>query len=103
MKPKVILALAAAMLIAPLGAGLFLLTTVHAQNSGKSGQLLRGEGSFNDWVHEAPGNNYLIKSSDLPKPYATESSANQSKIVPRPSDAWPKVPEGFKIDQAATG
>jgi len=103
MKPKVTLALAAAMLIAPLGAGLFLMTTVYAQNSGKSGQLLRGEGSFNDWEHEAPGNNYLIKSSDLPKPYATESSANQSKIVPRPSDAWPKVPEGFQIDQAATG
>src|SRR5258708_27462401 len=65
--------------------------------------MLRGEGSFNDWGNERPGNRYLIKASDLPRPNATESAANQSKVVPRPADAWPQVPEGFKIDQAATG
>ena len=37
------------------------------------------------------------------KPYATDSAPNQSKVVPRPADAWPKVPEGFKIDQALAG
>ena len=66
-------------------------------------QILRGEGSLNDWSNERPGNRYLIKASDMPKPYATDSAPNQSKIVPRPADAWPKVPEGFKIDQALTG
>ena len=39
----------------------------------------------------------------MPKPYATDSAPNQSKVVPRPADAWPKVPDGFKIDQALTG
>ena len=39
----------------------------------------------------------------MPAPYTTESFGNQSKVVPRPADAWPKVPQGFKIDQALTG
>ena len=80
----------AALLIAPLGAGLIFLTTTWAQNSGGSmqsaAQNLRGEGSFNDWGNERPGNRYLIKASDLPKPYATDSASNQSKVVPRPAD-----------------
>ena len=92
----------AALFVLPAAGGLISLTSVHAQNTEKP-QVLRGEGSFNDWGNERPGNRYIIKSNDLPKPYATESDANQSKIVPRPANAWPKVPEGFKIDQAATG
>jgi len=92
-----------AFLVAPLAAGLIFMTTTRAQNSNGSSQLLRGEGSFNDWANERPGNRYLIKAADLPKPYATESATNQSKVVPRPADAWPKVPDGFKIDMAASG
>ena len=46
----------------------------------------------------------MIKASDLPQPYATDSATNQSKVVPRPENAWPKVPDkGFKIDLALTG
>src|ERR1019366_7423016 len=107
MKHGFLRAVPAALLIAPLGACLIFLTTTWAQNSGaskeSSAQVLHGEGSFNDWGNERPGNRYLIKASDLPKPYASDSAANQSKVVPRPADAWPKVPAGFKIDQAATG
>src|SRR5258705_2046527 len=92
-----------ALLITSLGIGMIFLTATRAQKSTGSAQLLRGEVSFNDWSKERPGNRYLIKASDLPVPNATESATNQSKVVPRPADAWPKVPEGFKIDQAATG
>ena len=92
-----------ALLITLLGIGMVFLTAMRAQESTGSAQLLRGEGSFNDWGKERPGNRYLIKATDLPAPNATESASNQSKLVPRPADAWPKVPEGFKIDQAATG
>ena len=92
-----------ALLIISPAIGMVLLTSTWAQNSPGSGQLLRGEGSFNDWGNERPGNHYLIKPSDLPKPYATDTATNRSTIVPRPADAWPQVPEGFKIDQAATG
>ena len=92
-----------ALLVTSLGIGMVFLTATWAQRSAGSVQMLRGEGSFNDWGNERPGNRYLIKAADLPKPNATESASNQSKVVPRPADAWPQVPEGFKIDQAATG
>jgi len=89
--------------ISSLAAGLIILAAAHAQNSAGAPQTLRGEGSMNDWNNERPGNRYIIKASDLPKPYATDSSPNESKVVPRPANAWPKVPDGFKIDQALTG
>ena len=92
-----------ALWITPMAAGLVFMAAARAQNSTGAPQMLRGQGSFNDWTNERPGNRYLIKASDMPKPYATDSAPNQSKVVPRPADAWPKVPDGFKIDQALTG
>jgi glucose/arabinose dehydrogenase len=107
MKNRSLLAAAVAMLIAPMGAGLIFFSTTWAQNSGNTTQSAargsHGEGSFNDWANEQPGNRYMIKASDLPQPYATDSASNQSKVVPRPENAWPKAPEGFKIDLALTG
>ena len=106
MKTRFLLA-AAATVIAPLGVGLIFLSTTWAQNSPSSMEsaagVLHGEGSFSDWGNEQPGNRYMIKAADLPEPYATDSASNQSKVVPRPEDAWPKVPEGFKIELAMTG
>jgi glucose/arabinose dehydrogenase len=103
MKGRFLGAVRPALIITLLGIGMVFLTSTWAQKSPDSAQMLRGEGSFNDWSNEKPGNRYLIKASDLPKPNATDSATNQSKVVPRPADAWPQVPEGFKIDQAATG
>src|SRR5579863_4488324 len=93
----------AALWVALVAASMVYMAGARAQNSGGGAQILKGEGSFNDWSNERPGNRYLIKASDMPKPYATDSAPNQSKVVPRPADAWPKVPDGFKIDQALTG
>jgi glucose/arabinose dehydrogenase len=95
--------ISAALGIALLASGLTFMARAHAQNANSASQTLRGQGSFNDWTNERPGNHYLIKASDLPKPYATDSAPNESKVVPRPADAWPKVPDGFQIDQALTG
>ncbi len=103
MQPKILRNIPAVLGITIIAAGLTFMTATRAQNSSGAAQTLRGEGSFNDWSNERPGNRYLIKASDLPKPYATDSSPNQSKLVPRPADAWPKVPDGFKVDQALTG
>lgn len=83
--------------------GLAFMASAQAQDSSGSGQILKGQGSFNDWSNERPGNRYLIRASNLPKPYATDSAPNESRVVPRPANAWPKVPDGFKIDQALTG
>jgi glucose/arabinose dehydrogenase len=93
----------AALWVAPIALGMIITGSAQAQNSTSAPQVLHGEGSFNDWNNERPGNRYTIKPSDLPKPYATDSAPNQSRVVPRPADAWPKVPDGFKIDQALTG
>ena len=93
----------AALWLTSLAAALIFGMGIQAQNSGTAAKVLKGEGSFNDWSNERPGNRYLIKSSDLPKPYATDSAPNQSKVVPRPEGARPQVPNGFKIDQALTG
>jgi len=103
MKNKYPAAARVASIFTSLGIAMFFLPSTRAQKAPASAQTLRGEGSFNDWNNEKPGNHYLIKASDLPKPYATDTATNQSSVVPRPSNAWPQVPEGFKIDQAATG
>jgi hypothetical protein len=103
MNGKLLLKIPTALWIMPLALGLICMTGARAQNSKGTAQMLKGEGSFNDWNNERPGNHYIIKGSDLPKPYATDSAPNQSKVVPRPADAWPKVPDGFKINQALTG
>ena len=41
--------------------------------------------------------------ADLPAPFATPSAANHSNIVPRPANAWPQVPPGFKVELFAPG
>jgi glucose/arabinose dehydrogenase len=58
---------------------------------------------FTDYRYEAPGKSRHITLQDLPEPFATESAANGPKIVARPADAWPKAPEGFKVELYATG
>jgi glucose/arabinose dehydrogenase len=103
MENKFLGAVRPALIITSLGIAIVFTTPAWAQRPSSSAPTMRGEGPFNDWNNEKPGNHYLIKASDLPQPYATDTATNRSTVVPRPADAWPKVPEGFKIDQAATG
>jgi len=93
----------AALWIAPMATALIFSAPARAQNSTSAPQTLHGQGSFNDWSNERPGNRYTIKPSDMPKPYATDSAPNESNVVARPAGSWPKVLEGFKIDQTLTG
>lgn len=58
---------------------------------------------FTDYRYERPGKIRKITVQDLPEPYATPSAGNGPQVVARPEGAWPKVPEGFKVDQFATG
>src|SRR3984957_3677626 len=64
---------------------------------------LTGAAAFGDWRADKPGVSRLIKPEDLPKPGATPSAANVSRIVARPSSATPQVPAGFKIELFAEG
>ena len=52
---------------------------------------------FTDFRFEKPGLTRKVTVADLPKPYATESAGNGPTVVAKPEDAWPVVPEGFKV------
>jgi glucose/arabinose dehydrogenase len=66
-------------------------------------ERLVGTAAFGDWRTDKPGVGRLIRPEDLPKPGATPSAANVSRIVPRPSSTMPQVPAGFKIELFADG
>src|SRR5258705_4142065 len=76
----------------------------NTEESGNSdGKTLTGRAAFGDFSTDAPGVRRLITPADLPKPYATRSVDNGPGVVSRPSNAWPKVPAGFKVEQYMTG
>ena len=58
---------------------------------------------FTDYRFEEPGKIRKITVADLPAPFATASAGNSPKVAPRPENAWPKVPQNFKVDLYATG
>jgi glucose/arabinose dehydrogenase len=65
--------------------------------------LQTGRAAFADYRTEKPGVFHKIAVNDLPKPFETKSVANFPKIVPRPEDAWPHAPTGFKVELYAAG
>lgn len=67
------------------------------------GVLLEGEAALGDHTQDQPGVRRRITIADLPAPYATDSAENGAKVVPRPENAWPRVPAGFHVDLFATG
>ncbi len=69
----------------------------------RDAELLRGTAAFGDYRQDHPGVRRLIRPQDLPQPYATASAENGPSPAPRPADAWPVAPAGFKVELAATG
>ena len=59
-------------------------------------------GPFTDFRSEKPGAVHKIAARDLPQPYATKSAENGPDVVPRPKDAWPQAPAGFKVELYTT-
>src|SRR4029079_430595 len=64
---------------------------------------LTGDAAFGDWRSDKPGVSRLIRPGDLPKPGATPSTTNFSRVVGRPPSAVPRVPPGFKAELFAEG
>jgi glucose/arabinose dehydrogenase len=58
---------------------------------------------FMDFRSEEPGKIHKITVADLPPPYATKTANNGPSVVDRPENAWPKAPQGFKVELYATG
>jgi len=60
-----------------------------------------GRAAYGDWHSDAPGVTRKITAADLATPRETPSTANRSKVVPKPADAALKVPEGFAVEPFA--
>jgi glucose/arabinose dehydrogenase len=58
---------------------------------------------FLDYRDEKPGAVHKITLKDLPEPYATKSAGNAAELIKRPANAWPKAPDGFKVELYAEG
>ncbi|MBI2816244.1 MAG: sorbosone dehydrogenase family protein [Acidobacteria bacterium] len=56
---------------------------------------------FSDYRDQRPGTVHRITVQDLPQPFATDAVANAPRLISRPADAWPKAPQGFKVEQYA--
>jgi glucose/arabinose dehydrogenase len=62
-----------------------------------------GQNAFTDASHESPGIRRHLTVADLPAPAPDQSVDNGASMVPRPANAWPVAPKGFKVELYATG
>ena len=46
---------------------------------------------------DQPGQHFLLRPQDLPKPYATPAVANNNTNIPRPAGTMPQAPKGFMV------
>jgi glucose/arabinose dehydrogenase len=86
-----------------ISAATFLGVAHIAARSTASSEVLTGQNAFTDYQKEAPGVKRKITVADLPNPYATPAVSNAPKVIARPSNAWPKAPNGFKVDLYTSG
>lgn len=65
--------------------------------------VLTGQAAFTDALHESPGIRRHLTWAELPAPAPEQSVDNGPSVVPRPANAWPLAPRGFKVDLYAGG
>ncbi len=83
-----------------LGAASWMLHAAGEKFDLKS--LRIGRDAFIDGRAMMPGTFRKVTVDALPPPFATSSSANPPRLVPRPADAWPQAPAGFRVELYAT-
>src|ERR1700729_3090851 len=66
-------------------------------------QTITGQAAFADWNQQQPGVRRKITVADLPEPKPQEAVNNTPHLIPRPKDAWPIAPAGFKVTLYAGG
>ena len=70
--------------------------------------VLTGAAALGGWRTDAPGVRRHLEAKDMAAP-ATDAALeeattnNKAEVVPRPADAMPKAPAGFKVEMLATG
>ncbi|MBA1993820.1 sorbosone dehydrogenase family protein, partial [Escherichia coli] len=72
--------------LAGVSMSVVILVAIGVTRSGAE-PVLKGTEAFGDWQRDKPGVVRLITPQDLPKPGATASSSNSSRVVPRPASA----------------
>ena len=70
------------------------------QNMAQSGAAVV---TFADYREQRPGLRHRITVDHLPRPYETPSADEGADLVPRPKDAWPQAPAGFRVTLFAVG
>jgi glucose/arabinose dehydrogenase len=66
-------------------------------------QTITGQAAYADWDQQQPGIRRKITVADLPAPKPEEAVNNTPHLIPRPADAWPVAPAGFKVTLYAGG
>jgi glucose/arabinose dehydrogenase len=66
-------------------------------------ETVTGPAAFADWNQQHPGIRRKITLADLPVPKPEEAVDNTPHLIPRPADAWPIAPSGFKVTLYAGG
>jgi glucose/arabinose dehydrogenase len=81
---------------------LFVARAADSSRSVTSQAVLTGQSAFTDAAHEAPGIRRHLTAADLPAPAPDQSVDNGPDVVPRPPNAWPIAPKGFKVELYAS-
>jgi glucose/arabinose dehydrogenase len=80
------------------------MLALFATSTFASAQSVRvGSDAYCDWHTDAPGVMRKITPADLPAPLASPSTANRSKVVPKPAGAELKTMPGFTVTAFVTG
>jgi glucose/arabinose dehydrogenase len=75
-----------------------------AMSTSAGAQTVRtGSNAYGDYQTDAPGVMRKITPADLPTPMASPSTANRSKVIPKPASAELKTMPGFTVAPFVTG
>src|SRR5262252_5436844 len=85
-----------------LAVSCFAVTQLIAGDAARH-ETITGKAAFADYSQQKPGVFRKITLADLPEPFASQSVVNFPKEIPRPADAWPQTPPGFKVELYASG
>jgi glucose/arabinose dehydrogenase len=81
-----------------IGTAVLICAAMPRPDSSNVKNIITGSAAFDSYQTEKPGDYRKITAADLPAPYATQGVSNAPTVVSRPANAWPKAPEGFKVD-----
>ncbi len=80
-----------------------LASSCHSQSPDTASASTGDPTTYADWNQQHPGAHRRITPADLPAPAPGEAVDNTPHLIPRPADAWPQAPAGYKVTLYAGG